>query len=211
MQRTMFISTISSIVFWTTWFCSHRLIEKTDGKNRVKPFSSTLMTFYFSIILQMSVWQDYLLSLAYVYPSNEQQTEITDRVFELLKVLLHHAVKFEFGGWRVWIDTLSILHGRVNLPWDALQFQSWRVECLGNEGRLLSSNRENGGKHERQWWIRGSSFEFIQLFIWRGYLFYYRKHLPQAARTHQSMVNLSPHRPVSVTFDPKEIFIFRHF
>jgi hypothetical protein len=65
------------------------------------------------IILQMSVWQDYLLALAYVYPSNDQQTEITDRVFELLKILLHHAIKFEFGGWRVWIDTLSILHGRV--------------------------------------------------------------------------------------------------
>ena len=61
----------------------------------------------------MSVWQDYLLGLAYVYPSNEQQTEITDRVFELLKILLHHAVKFELGGWRVWIDTLAILHGRV--------------------------------------------------------------------------------------------------
>jgi hypothetical protein len=66
------------------------------------------------IILQMSVWQDYLLGLAYVYPSNDQQIEVTDRVFELLKILLHHAIKFEFGGWRVWIDTLSILHGRVN-------------------------------------------------------------------------------------------------
>jgi len=67
------------------------------------------------IILQMSVWQDYLLGLAYVYPSNDQQIEVTDRVFELLKILLHHAIKFEFGGWRVWIDTLSILHGRVKL------------------------------------------------------------------------------------------------
>ncbi|CAF5068562.1 unnamed protein product, partial [Rotaria socialis] len=25
----------------------------------------------------------------------------------------HHAIKFEYGGWRVWIDTLSILHGRI--------------------------------------------------------------------------------------------------
>jgi neurobeachin len=83
-----------------------------------------LTIFVFSIILQMSVWQDYLLSLAYVYPSNEQQTDITDRVFELLKILLHHAIKFEFGGWRVWIDTLSILHGRVNLPWNVLPFKS---------------------------------------------------------------------------------------
>jgi hypothetical protein len=65
------------------------------------------------IILQMSVWQDYLLGLAHIYPSNDEQIEVTDRVFELLKILLHHAIKFEFGGWRVWIDTLSILHGRV--------------------------------------------------------------------------------------------------
>ena len=61
----------------------------------------------------MSVWQDYLLGLAYVYPTNDIQTEITDRVFGLLKILLYHAIKYEFGGWRVWIDTLSILHGRV--------------------------------------------------------------------------------------------------
>ncbi len=66
------------------------------------------------IILQMSVWQEYLLGLAYVYPANEIQIEITDQVFELLKILLYHAIKFEYGGWRVWIDTLSILHGRVN-------------------------------------------------------------------------------------------------
>ncbi|CAF1181559.1 unnamed protein product [Rotaria sp. Silwood1] len=65
------------------------------------------------IILQISVWQEYLLGLAYVYPLNDQQIAVTDRIFELLKILLHHAIKFEFGGWRVWIDTLSILHGRV--------------------------------------------------------------------------------------------------
>ncbi|CAF4359801.1 unnamed protein product, partial [Adineta steineri] len=61
----------------------------------------------------MSVWQDYLLGLAYVYPTSDLQTEVTDRVFELLRILLHHAIKYEYGGWRVWIDTLSILHGRV--------------------------------------------------------------------------------------------------
>ena len=63
----------------------------------------------------MSVWQEYLFGLAYVYPTTEQQVEITDNVFELLKILLHHAIKYEFGGWRVWIDTLSILHGRVSV------------------------------------------------------------------------------------------------
>ncbi|CAF0746128.1 unnamed protein product [Didymodactylos carnosus] len=65
------------------------------------------------IILQMSVWQDYLLGLAYIYPTTHEQIEITDLVFKLFKILLHHAIKYEFGGWRVWIDTLSILHGKV--------------------------------------------------------------------------------------------------
>ncbi|CAF3824988.1 unnamed protein product [Rotaria sp. Silwood1] len=61
----------------------------------------------------MSVWQDYLFSLAYVYPAQEIQFEITDRVFDLLKILLHHAIKYEYDGWHVWIDILSILYGRI--------------------------------------------------------------------------------------------------
>ena len=77
----------------------------------------------------MSVWQDNLLGLAYVYPINDQQNEITDRVFELLKILLHHAIKFETGGWRVWIDTLSILHGRVSLAKVLFRFVVERVIC----------------------------------------------------------------------------------
>jgi hypothetical protein len=88
----------------------------------------------------MSVWQEYLLGLAYIYPSNEQQTEITDRVFELLKILLHHAIKFEFGGWRVWIDTLSILHGRVNLEFLFYSNNYLFYLFLGNKRRLLSKN-----------------------------------------------------------------------
>jgi hypothetical protein len=61
----------------------------------------------------MSVWQEFLIGLAYVYPIDQDEIEITDLVFKLFKILLHHAVKYEYGGWRVWIDTLSILHSRV--------------------------------------------------------------------------------------------------
>ena len=64
-------------------------------------------------VLQMSVWQDWLFSLAYIYPHNSEQQRITDMVMALFKMLLHHAIKFEFGGWRVWIDTLAILHSKV--------------------------------------------------------------------------------------------------
>ncbi len=65
-------------------------------------------------ILQMSVWQEFLISLANVYPIDQDEIEITDLVFKLFRILLHHAIKYEYGGWRVWIDTLSILHSRVS-------------------------------------------------------------------------------------------------
>lgn len=62
----------------------------------------------------MSVWQEFLIGMAYVYPIDQEEIEITELVFRLFKILLHHAVKYEYGGWRVWIDTLSILHSRVS-------------------------------------------------------------------------------------------------
>jgi hypothetical protein len=65
-------------------------------------------------LLQMSVWQEFLIGMAHVYPVDTDEIEITDLVFKAFKILLHHAVKFEYGGWRVWIDTLSILHSRVS-------------------------------------------------------------------------------------------------
>ena len=65
-------------------------------------------------ILQMSVWQEFLIGLAHVYPNDQDEVEITEMVFKLFKILLHHAIKYEYGGWRVWIDTLSILHSRVS-------------------------------------------------------------------------------------------------
>ncbi|XP_060594313.1 neurobeachin-like isoform X2 [Ruditapes philippinarum] len=64
-------------------------------------------------VLQMSVWQDWLFSMAYVYPQNQDQQKITEMVMALFRMLLHHAIKFEYGGWRVWIDTLAILHSKV--------------------------------------------------------------------------------------------------
>ena len=67
------------------------------------------------VILQMSVWQEWLFALAYLTPTNKEEEEITKSVLELFRILLHHAVKYEFGGWRVWIDTMSILHSKISL------------------------------------------------------------------------------------------------
>ncbi|CAD6185951.1 unnamed protein product [Caenorhabditis auriculariae] len=65
-------------------------------------------------ILQMSVWQDWLIGLAYVYPENEAQAEVSELVWETFSILLHHALRHEFGGWRVWVDTLAIAHSKVS-------------------------------------------------------------------------------------------------
>ena len=44
----------------------------------------------------------------------------------LFRMLLHHAIKYEYGGWRVWIDTLAILHSKVSL----MRLPSITVEVL---------------------------------------------------------------------------------
>ena len=42
-----------------------------------------------------------------------EEMKITDSVFVIVKMLLHYAIQYEKEGWRVWVDTLAILHGRV--------------------------------------------------------------------------------------------------
>lgn len=37
-------------------------------------------------------------------------------------MLLHHAIKYEYGGWRVWVDTLAIVHSKVSYEEFRLQF-----------------------------------------------------------------------------------------
>lgn len=66
------------------------------------------------ILLQISVWQEFLIGLAYINPQDDDENEITNYVFDLFRILLNHAIKYEYGGWRVWIDTLSIIHSRVS-------------------------------------------------------------------------------------------------
>ena len=61
----------------------------------------------------MSVWQEWLLSLAYFHPRNDEEQSVTDSVMNIFGLLLFHAVKLEVGGWRVWIDTQAILHSKV--------------------------------------------------------------------------------------------------
>ncbi|XP_032873568.1 lipopolysaccharide-responsive and beige-like anchor protein [Amblyraja radiata] len=64
-------------------------------------------------LLQCSVWQEWMLSLCYVSPKNSEEQKLTEMVYAIFRILLYHAVKYEWGGWRVWVDTLSITHSKV--------------------------------------------------------------------------------------------------
>ncbi|XP_054362279.1 neurobeachin isoform X9 [Mirounga angustirostris] len=64
-------------------------------------------------LLQCSVWQDWMFSLGYINPKNSEEQKITEMVYNIFRILLYHAIKYEWGGWRVWVDTLSIAHSKV--------------------------------------------------------------------------------------------------
>ncbi|XP_029393350.1 neurobeachin isoform X8 [Mus pahari] len=64
-------------------------------------------------LLQCSVWQDWMFSLGYINPKSSEEQKITEMVYNIFRILLYHAIKYEWGGWRVWVDTLSIAHSKV--------------------------------------------------------------------------------------------------
>ncbi|CAL9699976.1 unnamed protein product [Knipowitschia caucasica] len=64
-------------------------------------------------LLQCSVWQEWMLSLGFINPRTTEEQKITEMVYAIFRILLYHAIKYEWGGWRVWVDTLSITHSKV--------------------------------------------------------------------------------------------------
>lgn len=73
-------------------------------------------------VLQMSVWQEWLIAMAYIHPKNNEEQKLSEMVYSLFRMLLHHAIKYEYGGWRVWVDTLAIVHSKVSYEEFKLQF-----------------------------------------------------------------------------------------
>lgn len=54
-----------------------------------------------------------MFSLGYINPKTSDEQKITEMVYNIFRILLYHAIKYEWGGWRVWVDTLSIAHSKV--------------------------------------------------------------------------------------------------
>lgn len=55
-----------------------------------------------------------MFSLGYINPKNSDEQKITEMVYNIFRILLYHAIRYEWGGWRVWVDTLSIAHSKVS-------------------------------------------------------------------------------------------------
>ncbi|ETE69177.1 Neurobeachin, partial [Ophiophagus hannah] len=66
-----------------------------------------------TVKIQNPIWQDWMFSLGYINPKNSEEQKITEMVYNIFRILLYHAIKYEWGGWRVWVDTLSIAHSKV--------------------------------------------------------------------------------------------------
>uniref|UniRef100_A0AAQ4RW25 LPS responsive beige-like anchor protein n=1 Tax=Gasterosteus aculeatus aculeatus TaxID=481459 RepID=A0AAQ4RW25_GASAC len=106
-------------------------------------------------LLQCSVWQEWMLSLCFISPQNSEEQKITEMVYAIFRILLYHAIKYEWGGWRVWVDTLSITHSKVtfeqhkeNLSRMFRQYQSQEsagsVSTLRTISGVSDSSETNG-------------------------------------------------------------------
>ncbi|KAJ1348562.1 hypothetical protein KIN20_003893 [Parelaphostrongylus tenuis] len=93
-------------------------------------------------ILQMSVWQEWLISISYVFPKSEAEAEITELVYEMFSILLQHAIRYEYGGWRVWVDTLAIAHSKVSFERFRAQ-QKKDVVAPSTNATITKENIEN--------------------------------------------------------------------
>ena len=78
------------------------------------------------LVLQMSVWQHWLINLIY----DRNNLLLRDQILTIFRVLLHHAIKYEYGGWRVWIDTLAIIHAKVSWEEFLAQFGEQRPSSI---------------------------------------------------------------------------------
>ncbi|OUC41076.1 hypothetical protein D917_03649 [Trichinella nativa] len=106
------------------------LLQQSDQQNtEVLEVKKVFLTdLIHIIILQMSVWQDWLISLTSLEPNTEAEMHIRSLVYHLFAILLHHAIKLEYGGWRVWIDTMAIIHSKG----------SFERFCRKNSGKAVS-------------------------------------------------------------------------
>ncbi|TNN17645.1 Neurobeachin, partial [Schistosoma japonicum] len=61
-------------------------------------------------ILQLSIWQNWLLHLVPLYPNNKINANFLLKILRLIRILLIYGICHELGSWQVLVDTLALIH-----------------------------------------------------------------------------------------------------
>ncbi|KAL3111645.1 hypothetical protein niasHT_013756 [Heterodera trifolii] len=107
------------------------------------------------------VWNCVIFSLAYIHPTDDQQKQVTELVYELFSVLLFHAMRLEYGGWRVWVDSMAIAHSKVG---GVLLFLNLKHIQKNFLMRLLAGRRTTVPLLPKK---RYSSLTILQMSVWQ--------------------------------------------
>nr|XP_061811916.1 neurobeachin-like [Nerophis lumbriciformis] len=110
-QNPMILKVIASLLKKSSPGAELMEIRRLFLSDMIKLFSSSRENR--RCLLQCSVWQDWMFSLGFINPKSPDEQKISEMVYNIFRILLYHAVKHEWGGWRVWVDTLSIAHSKV--------------------------------------------------------------------------------------------------
>ncbi|XP_029458549.1 neurobeachin isoform X2 [Rhinatrema bivittatum] len=110
-QNPMILKVVATLLKTSTPSAELMEVRRLFLSDMIKLFSNSRENR--RCLLQCSVWQDWMFSLGYINPKNSEEQKITEMVYNIFRILLYHAIKYEWGGWRVWVDTLSIAHSKV--------------------------------------------------------------------------------------------------
>ncbi|XP_065816838.1 neurobeachin [Labrus bergylta] len=110
-QNPMILKVVATLLKNSTPSTELMEVRRIFLSDMIKLFSSSRENR--RCLLQCSVWQDWMFSLGYINPKNSDEQKISEMVYNIFRILLYHAIKYEWGGWRVWVDTLSIAHSKV--------------------------------------------------------------------------------------------------
>ncbi|KAM6987921.1 neurobeachin [Tautogolabrus adspersus] len=110
-QNPMILKVVATLLKNSTPSTELMEVRRLFLSDMIKLFSSSRENR--RCLLQCSVWQDWMFSLGYINPKNSDEQKISEMVYNIFRILLYHAIKYEWGGWRVWVDTLSIAHSKV--------------------------------------------------------------------------------------------------
>ncbi|RWS10905.1 hypothetical protein B4U79_03397 [Dinothrombium tinctorium] len=99
------------------------------------------------LVLQMSVWQNWLISLI---DAKNPNAFIKSKILAIFKLLLYHAIKYEYGGWRVWIDSLAIIHAKDSYDLFDQQFYTANNNAVKQQQQKQRQQQQHQEQKEQE-------------------------------------------------------------